>query len=150
MRDGRQLEVLLAHLATWAAELRELSGRDPDHEDRAALARYIFQVAGETPSELVRQRIAEAAPELEETMATVEEQLIQKGREQGLEQGLEQGREQGRALALRETLLRLLRARFGAPDPAIEKRIAAASAAELDRWIERVLTAASPDDVFEP
>ncbi len=54
-------------------------------------------------------------------MATVEEQLIQKGREQGLEQG--------RALALRETLQRLLRACFGAPDPATEKRIADASAA---------------------
>jgi flagellar biosynthesis/type III secretory pathway protein FliH len=148
-----------------------------------------LRVAGEIPSEILRRRIAESAPELEETMATVEEQLIQKGvrqgveqglrqgveqglrqgveqglrqgveqglrqgveqgLRQGVEQGLRQGVEQGRSLALRETLTRLLRARFGDVDATIQARIAAASPAALDRWLERVLTAEQAADIFD-
>jgi hypothetical protein len=174
LRDGRQLELLLAQLAAWAAEIRELGRCDPHHEDRMVLARYILRVAGEIPSAILRQRIADAAPELEETMATVEEQLIQQGIRQGVEQGIRQGVEQGirqgveqgirqgveqgirqgveqgRTQALRDTLQRMLRARFGALEPGIEQRIAAASPAELDRWLERVISAARPADIFEP
>ena len=153
LRDGRQLEVLLSHLAVWADELAELARRDPSHQDRAVLARYILRVAGEMPSEQLRERIAKDAPELEETMATIEEQLIQKGVRQGVEQGLRQGVEQGvrqgRAEALRETLERQLRARFGPVEQAISQRIAAASAVDLDRWLERVITAERPADVFD-
>ena len=134
LRDGRQLEAFFTHLAAWAEEIRELARRDPAHEDRAVLARYILRVAGEIPSELLRQRIAKDAPEFEESMASAAEQLI----------------EQGRTIALRETLERLLRTRFGDLDQGIEQRIATASPTDLDRWLERVITAERPDDILEP
>ena len=85
-------------------------------------------------------------------MATFEEQLIQKGLERGLEQGLAQGREQGlaqgREHALRDALARLLRTRFGPLGPEVESQIAKAPTADLDRLIERVVTAAVIEDVF--
>ena len=44
----------------------------------------------------------------------------------------------------------ILRVAGEIPSATLRQRIADASAAELDRWLERVLTSASPDDVFEP
>ena len=112
------------------------------------ILRYILRVAGDTPFEDIREHIAKAAPELEEDMATAEEELIQKGVEQGIEQGVERGVEKGRVEALREMLFRLLRARFGELEPGVERRLGAASPDDLDRWIERVVTAERPEDIF--
>jgi hypothetical protein len=59
--------------------------------------------------------------------------------EQGVKQGLEQGVERERKL-----LLRLLRRRFGAEvDGGTERRVAAASAEQIEIWAERVLSAAT-------
>jgi hypothetical protein len=56
----------------------------------------------------------------------------------------------GRETALREVLARLLRARFGQLDAEAEARVAGAPAASLDRLIERVVSAASLEEVFAP
>ncbi len=58
------------------------------------------------------------------------------------EQWEQQGMEKGEAKAL----LRLVRAKFGPPGPAVEARIRAAESAQLERWLERILTANSPDE----
>ncbi|MBP7149046.1 MAG: DUF4351 domain-containing protein, partial [Acidobacteria bacterium] len=64
------------------------------------------------------------------------------------EDGREKGREQGRDEGARELLFRLLRRKFGElPAPATE-RVLAADHATLLAWTERVLTAATLDDVF--
>jgi len=47
-------------------------------------------------------------------------------------------------------LTRLLRRKFGALPPAILTRMATADASEVDVWLERVLFAATLDDVFAP
>jgi hypothetical protein len=68
------------------------------------------------------------------------EQGLKQGRQEGVEQGLQQGLEQGE----RTLLLRLLRRRFGAGvDGEIERRVAAASAKQIEVWAERVLSAAT-------
>jgi Domain of unknown function (DUF4351) len=65
--------------------------------------------------------------------------------EQGLKQGLEQGRRQG----FQESLLRLLRQRFGGAVTApVEQRIAAASLEQIDAWSGRVLSAATLAELF--
>ncbi len=79
-------------------------------------------------------------------MARIEEQLIQKGVRQGIEQGMQKGIEQG----VRATLARLLHARFGALSPELEQRIERASAEQLERYIDRVVTASRAEEVFEP
>jgi len=70
----------------------------------------------------------------------VAESFIAEGREQGLEQGLVQGRAQ----ALRQLLV----AKFGALAPAHEAQLTSATAEQLDRWLGRILTAATVDDVL--
>ncbi|HET7500035.1 MAG TPA: DUF4351 domain-containing protein, partial [Kofleriaceae bacterium] len=67
------------------------------------------------------------------------EQGVRQGLEQGVRQGLEQGVERERKL-----LLRLLRRRFGAEvDGEVERRVAMASAEQVEVWAERVLSAAT-------
>lgn len=66
------------------------------------------------------------------------DRLREEGREEGLHEGLLRGK--------RETLKRLLAARFRTLPPSVEARIdAVASAEELDGYLDRVLTAASLD-----
>jgi hypothetical protein len=106
---------------------------DRGHRDVDVVVRYILRVAGEAPYEMVRQRIIEVAPAMEEPMASAEQQLVEKGIEKGT----------------RATLARQLRARFGPLSPALEQRLERATAAELDRWVERILTATQLDEVFD-
>jgi hypothetical protein len=142
LRDGRSIEAFLAHLARWGDELDRLAREDPNPEDIALVVRYILRVAGEAPFDLLRERIAQAAPTFEEPMASAAEQLIQ--------QGIQQGVQRGHVDTLRNTLVRLLRVRFGAIDENVQRQIDDASPATLERWIERVVTVANANDVFAP
>jgi hypothetical protein len=76
----------------------------------------------------------------QDIVETWRREAIQEGVKQGLEQGVKQGLEQGE----RKLLLRQLRRRFGAEvDGEIERRVAAASAEQVEVWAERVLSAAT-------
>jgi hypothetical protein len=61
------------------------------------------------------------------------------------EQWVQEGRQEGEAKAL----LRLVQVKFGPPEPAVAARIQAAESAQLERWLERILTANRPDELFE-
>jgi len=75
---------------------------------------------------------------------------IQQGIQQGVKQGLKQGLQQGVQQGLSGLLLRQLQKKFG---PLVDKQIAArvstASASELERWGEKIMTASTPSEVFE-
>jgi hypothetical protein len=62
------------------------------------------------------------------------------------EEGIEQGPQQGEARAL----LRLIQVKFGPPAPDLAARVAGAELHELELWLDRILTAATPDEVFGP
>lgn len=67
---------------------------------------------------------------------------------EGMEKGLERGREEGERSALASMLTRQVRLRFrDIPHEAVA-RIEAAHKPELERWIERILTAETLDDLF--
>lgn len=70
----------------------------------------------------------------------------QKGLEKGIEQGIEKGIEKGEALLLQ----RLLTRRFGTLPSDVVGQIAGATAAQLEQWGDRVLDAASLEEVFRP
>lgn len=76
---------------------------------------------------------------------------IEKGIEKGMQKGIERGRQEGQQLGRQEgeqrALLRLLEARFGVLTAAVTARVRAADADQLERWMPRVLTAASADEV---
>ena len=66
--------------------------------------------------------------------------IVETWRREAIQQGVQQGLEQGE----RKLLLRLLRRRFGAAvDGETERRVAAAPAAQIEIWAERVLSAAT-------
>src|SRR5262249_33072807 len=75
------------------------------------------------------------------------EEGLARGREEGREEGLARGLEQGRIAALRVLLV----ARFGPPalDATCEARLQAATAAAIDRYLQRVVVAGSLAAVFE-
>ncbi|HEX8108801.1 MAG TPA: DUF4351 domain-containing protein [Kofleriaceae bacterium] len=80
----------------------------------------------------------------QDIVETWRREAIQEGVEQGVKQGLEQGVKQGLEQGERKLLLRQLRRRFGAEvDGEIERRVAAASAEQVEVWAERVLSAAT-------
>ena len=70
------------------------------------------------------------------------------GIEKGIEKGMEIGMEKGMLKGEQKTLRRQLERRFQTlPDWAIE-RIAHASEAELEQWLDNILDATSIDVVF--
>ena len=78
--------------------------------------------------------------EMRDTELTWGDELIQ----QGLEKGMEKSREEGMVQGKRDTLERLLTAKFGSLPSAVGARIdALPSSEEVDRYLDRVLTAAS-------
>jgi len=103
--------------------------------------RYGLRLA--VPSEPA-QRTPDDQEFLMDTQDIVEiwrQEAIQEGLKQGLERGVRQGLEQGIERE-RKLLLRLLRRRFGDQvDEATERRVEAASAEQIEVWVERVLSA---------
>ena len=60
----------------------------------------------------------------------------------------DQFREEGVFAERRKLLLRLVQKRFGDISPAVEERIRSADLDTLDRWVERILTATTIDELF--
>jgi hypothetical protein len=95
-----------------------------------------------------RRLISQPGYEEAQQMLTVFEQ---RGIEIGLQQGIEQGIERGIVRGKRDGLLRLARQKFGQLPTDVTARIEAmATAEELDAALDRLLSAATPDDLFTP
>jgi predicted transposase YdaD len=103
------------------------------------LLRYLWAVSEADETEITKA-IEKSLPEAHELIMTIAEQLRQKGLQQGLQQGLQRG--QVRALR------KQLELRFGTLDQSVLQRLEAADEETLDRYVERVLTASSLDEVF--
>ena len=70
------------------------------------------------------------------------------GKAEGMAEGEAKGRAEGKAEGKAELLAKLMRLKFGPLPARVRERLRRASAEELDRWAERILTAASIDDVL--
>jgi hypothetical protein len=101
----------------------------------------------------VKRSLEEVETMLAESIDRWNRELLEKGREEGREEGRQEGREKGRQEGRQEgearLVLRQLRLKFGPLPPRIEKRVRTADADRLLQWGERVLTAASLQDVFK-
>jgi len=71
---------------------------------------------------------------------------LQAGMQKGIEQGIEKGIEKGEALVLQKLLIK----RFGPLPADLSAQIGAATAAQIDVWVDRVLDARNLDEVFRP
>jgi flagellar biosynthesis/type III secretory pathway protein FliH len=82
-------------------------------------------------------------------MSTFAERFRAEGRSQGIQQGMREGREQGMQRGEVAMLGRLLERKFGPVPEALRPRIEAADERSLLEWSERVLSAATLEDVFQ-
>jgi predicted transposase YdaD len=164
-RHARRPEELVRRLAGWLDVVREAQ-RAPN--GRAALAfiwQYILTISEpQRPEELLQQLLQAAGPEIEEEIVSIADYLEEKGRLKGLDEGhlkgldeghlkgLDEGRlkglDEGRLEGQRRMLLKLLGIRFGALPESAVARIQAADAQQIDRWTERVLSAATLGEVL--
>jgi hypothetical protein len=86
----------------------------------------------------------------EEGVQQGREQGVQQGREQGVQQGREQGVQQGLEQGERKLLLSQLRCRFGNQvDGETERRLEAASVAQIEGWAVRVFSAATLAELLD-
>ena len=70
--------------------------------------------------------------------------LLKEAEERGIEKGIEKSRTEGEA----KILQKLLKLRFGTLSATLEARISQASKEEIECWADRILEAASLEDVF--
>jgi hypothetical protein len=141
LRHARQPGELLQALARWVDLVREVRAAPNGREALERIWRYIFVVSNpQDPKDLVDRLIAVVGKESEEDVMTVADWLREEGRKEG--------RNEGRDATLRATLSRMLRARFGEVPEAAAARIQAAGPEQLDAWLDRILTAATLDDVL--
>jgi hypothetical protein len=100
----------------------------------AQLIRYIALVSDDLQLGVFRATIREQAPEAEAAAMTIAEQM----------------RREGRAEGQRTMLRKQLTLKFGHLRAEYEARIEEATDEQLERYVERVLTAATTDNVLEP
>ncbi len=81
---------------------------------------------------------------LAETGIEWTEQWKQQGFQQGIEQGEIKGKQEGEAAVL----ARLLNKRFGSLDDSTRARLNTAALEQLEHWTDRILDAASIDQIF--
>ena len=80
-----------------------------------------------------------------EELVNVADQLIEQGVQKGIQIGFAEGRAEGR----RTNLLLLLTKRFGSLPEGVVARVRVADEADLDRWLDRILTAPTLAEVLE-
>jgi hypothetical protein len=138
--SGSDRHDLVPALRRWSDVLLEAVRAPHGLEAMRTVMRYILIVSGPRPPEAFRGLFASLGPDTEEAFMNMAEYLRNEGRAEGLEKGRLEGE--------RRFLLRQLNARFGPVDAASQARIEAATEADLERWAEQLLTAASLEDAL--
>ena len=114
----------------------------------ALLVSYILQ-ATEAPPEQLQPFFDQFGERAKEAFMTGAQMLIEQGKAEGLAKGRAEGRAEGEAKGKAELLLRLLRRKYGKLPAGVTKRLRGAASGDLDRWADRVMTAASLEEVFD-
>lgn len=128
----------LAAFDRWADLMRAAdrdSGLPRGHDAMRAIGYHALRVV-EVPAHELHTTFERLLQRPEETIMSTAEKLRN--------EGITKGRAEGKA----ETLLRLLRRRFGDVPPHVVARLHTTTLADLDRWTDRFLDAKTLDDVF--
>jgi len=136
---GATPEQALAGLHRWLGLLRTLHDAGDGQEAFLGIVSYIVAVA-DLDREQLRSVFAKISSQAENTLMSKAGRIVRDALQEGIEQGIEQGRA--------NLLLRQLRTRFVDLSADVETRVRGATPAELDRWADRILFAATLDEVF--
>lgn len=125
-------------LGRWVDLIHEVLQAPTGFEALGLVMRYMMLVNDRAEPDVLQSFLErEIGPEAKEAIVTPGQRLI--------EQGVQQGKVEGE----REILLRQLRQRFGNElGPETERRVAAATATEIESWALRVLSATTLEDVL--
>jgi hypothetical protein len=138
LRHAREPQVLIEQLRRWVDLIWEIEAAPGGREALVLIWRYILITnPSATPDVVVAQLLDVVGVEHSEEIMTAGEQLIERGRKEGVKAERER------------SVLKLLRARFGALPEAAVARIHAADSNRLDVWLDRLLSAATLDDVLD-
>ena len=88
--------------------------------------------------------VEELPPAMRAPVMTIAQQLEARGHERGKLEGKLEGQREGQAVLI----LRLLSQRFGRLPLRVIRRVRSGTLPELERWSERLLSAAALDEVF--
>ncbi len=126
----------------FAALSRELDEVGSGQEALLTILRYLGDVMGRERQDFIDAVVAaDGGDVIREANVTYNEMLLEEGREEG--------RAEGRLEERRSLVMKQLVLKFGPATAEVERRVAKASADELERWAERVLTAARIEEVWE-
>ena len=143
LRDARSLEDILDMAERWMPLIRDVGTAESGLRALVVLLRYTQLVRGGADAERLRQRIVkELGPGTEANVHSILDSI----RDEGRVIGRAEGEARGRA----EVVLKLVQLRFGALPETTVARIRAASADELDRLTERVLSATTLEEMLAP
>jgi hypothetical protein len=140
LKNARDSGWLLRDHRRWTELMGELLARPEGRRALEALMRYI---AGVNPA--ARPDVILRLLPRDQKAAEVEEAVMNWYQEQWARSG-----EEGERKGLCRALLKQLRLRFGDLPPAAVARIEAADSTQLDRWVERIVTAPTLDEVLGP
>ncbi len=126
-------------LAGWSDILRSL-GADPARERELATILTYIRNSGRTPKLQLQQFIRTLGPEVEKVYTSTTDEIRAEMRAEM--------RAEIRAEVQVRTLLRLLTMKFGSVDTVTHERLRHASAAQLDSWTDRIISATTLDELF--
>jgi predicted transposase YdaD len=161
LRNARDPARLLDSFERWIPAMLEV-GRTRAGMDRLkVLITYMYQVIDPMNLDRLRAKIHTLGIRSEKVAMTIAEYLHKKGVKEGVEKGLKKGVEKGLKEGLREgvkkgvkkgridTLRSLLVFKFQTLNATYETRLRGATPKQLDRYLQRLLTADSLAAVFE-
>ena len=140
-----------ALLDDWASRLRPLHDEPAGWSTLVAALCYLAQVSAIPKPHLAAAAESLPEPTKETFMTAAQEWMLEgmgKGREEGVAKGRQEGLEEGERAALASTLAKLVRLRFRDAPPDCAARIDTATKADLERWLERFVTAETLDDLL--
>jgi predicted transposase/invertase (TIGR01784 family) len=139
LRDARNADRLLDNLEHWADEFDEVLRTGSGIAAVSLILRYVAQVCEHLHYQQFREKIREQLPEAERSAMTMAEELM------------EMGRAEVRAeadAALRHLLLKQLARKFGEVPPQYSAAIETGTAAQLERYAERIVVVDTLAAVF--
>jgi len=134
-RSHESEEALLQALAPFADLFAALVSAPHGARALAIIFEYLSRVAPRLTPQGLAQALAPYTTQGQDILMNIVDQLRQEGRQEG--------QAEGRALSV----LKLMKLKFGQVPVEIERTVSAAPAERLDTFLERILTAASFEDV---
>lgn len=154
LKNSRSISDLIQSAPLWCTLMSEVISAGNAWMALARICRYIWLTQTPEQRQPLWSEISKhlAQPTQRETVMNIEEYLLDKGRKQGIEvgrlQGWQEGRQEGRQEAAQRMFVALLNQRFGSVSEAALARIHNSNVETIEHWMERILSAASVDEVL--